>query len=93
MLEIHPSWNKEYLKELSQEQLDFLEDLQNDIVKATIEDFAHGNKIHDTIDWAKLYNDPSLSREALDRFCVRDFFGHQGSSARSEWRDGKVIQH
>ena len=80
MLKIHPSWNKEYLKELSQEQLDFLEDLQNDIVKATIKEFAHGNNIHDTIDWAKLYNDPSLSREALDRFCVRDFFGHQGTN-------------
>lgn len=80
MLKIHPSWNQEYLKELSQEQLDFLEKLQNDGVKATIEEFAHGNKIHDTIDWAKLYNDPSLSREALDRFCVREHFGMQGTN-------------
>jgi hypothetical protein len=35
----------------------------------------------------------NTSKEELDRFCVRDFFGHQGTSARWEWRDGRVIQH
>ena len=81
MLKIHPSWNKEYLKELTQEQLDFLEDLQNGTLPATpIEDVIAGKHISEGINWAKLCNVHNISREELDRFCVRDFFGHQGTN-------------
>lgn len=42
--------------------------------------------------WEEKDEEPqTVSNEELDKFCVRDFFGHQGTSARSEWRDGKVI--
>lgn len=81
MLKIHPSWNKEYLKKLSQEQLDFLEDLQNGTLQATpIEDIIAGKDISMGINWAKLCNVHNISKEELDRFCVRDFFGRQGTN-------------
>ena len=93
MLKIHPSWNKEYLRELTQEQLDFLEDLQNGTLQATpIEDVIAGKHISEGINWAKLCNVHNISREELDKFCVRDFLRHQGTSARWEFRDGKVIR-
>lgn len=81
MLKIGPSWNQEYLKELSQEQLDFLKDLQNDTLQATpIEDVIADKHISEGINWAKLCNVHNISREELDRFCVRDFFGRQGTT-------------
>ena len=81
MQKIHPSWNKEYIKELTQEQLDFLEKLQNGTLQATpIEDVIAGKDISMGINWAKLCNVHNISREELDRFCVRDFFGRQGTN-------------
>lgn len=81
MLKIYPNWNQEYLKELTQEQLDFLEKLQNGTLQATpIEDVIAGKHISEGINWAKLCNVHNISKEELDRFCVRKHFGMQGTN-------------
>lgn len=81
MLKIHPSWIKEYLKELTQEQLDFLEKLQNGTLPATpIEDVIAGKHISESINWAKPCNVHNMSKEELDRFYVREHFCMQGTN-------------
>lgn len=93
MLKIGPSWNQEYLKELSQEQLDFLEDMQNGTLQAApIEDVIAGKHISMDINWAKLCNVHNISREELDRFCVREFLGRQGTNIDpNDWYKAKKL--